>query len=159
MKLQKRPENEHPHHGGPLSLREAMSRVFDESFWDPFEEKGLSLGERNIEAFPKVNISETEKEVKVTASIPGIDPEKINVEVQEDSVSISGALEEEKEDSNERHYRFERDYGEFYRSFTLPAKVDPGKVTAQSKNGVITIILPKTVDKALKKKVDVKKMA
>ncbi len=159
MKLQRRSDDNQPYEGGPLSLREAMGRLFDESIWDPFEERSLLANERQSRNFPKVNISETEDNIKITANIPGIDPENVKVEVEEDSIAISGFIEEEKEDKEESYYRFEREYGEFYRDFLLPAKVDPEKVEAHSKDGVITINLPKTVDKTSKKKIDIKKTA
>lgn len=156
MKIQRYSGDLQPQTPGPLSLREAMSRLFDESFWDPFEDTSLSAGDRSGGLFPKVNISETENEVKVTANIPGIDPEKVSIEVDEDSLTLSGTIEEEKEDSDEKQYRFEREYGEFYRDFLLPARVDPDKVSAESKNGVIMIKMPKIEDKSGRKKIDVK---
>ncbi|MGM0628836.1 MAG: Hsp20/alpha crystallin family protein [Patescibacteria group bacterium] len=157
MQIQRRGGDMQPQNSGPLSLREAMGRLFDESFWDPFEESGLLAQDRTESLFPKVNISETDEEVKAVANIPGMDPENISIEVDEDSLTLSGTLEEEKEDSNERQYRFERECGEFYRDFLLPARVDPDKVSAESKNGVITIKMPKVEDKSGRKKVDVKK--
>ena len=158
MQIQRRSGEIQPRHGSALSLRDAMSRLFDESFWDPFEERGLSASEqRSSGLFPKVDISENDKEVKITANIPGIDPEKVNIEVDEDSIVLSGTIEEEKEESDARHYRFEREYGEFYRDFLLPARVEPDKVSASAKNGVIVIKLPKSVDKNTRKKVDIKK--
>lgn len=138
---------------GPLSLREAMGRLFDESFWDPFEEGGLLADGRGQTLFPKVDISESDREVKVVANVPGIDPEKVSVEVDEDSLTVSGTIEEEKEDGDARHYRYEREFGEFRRDFLLPSRVDPSKVSAQSRNGVITITLPKVADGGGKKKV------
>ncbi|MGM0482653.1 MAG: Hsp20/alpha crystallin family protein [Patescibacteria group bacterium] len=156
MQIQRRGGDLQPQNQGPLSLREAMGRLFDESIWDPFEDTGLLSQDRGG-LFPKVDISETDKEVKVIANIPGMDPEKVNIEVDEDSLTLSGTIEEEKEDSNERQYRFEREYGEFYRDFLLPARVDPDKVSAESKNGVITIKMSKVEDKSGRKKVDVKK--
>ncbi len=157
MQIQKHSGDIQPRHGSPLSLRDAMSRLFDESFWDPLEERGLSIPEKFAGAFPKVDILETEKGVKIVANIPGIDPEKVNIEVDEDSVILSGTIEEEKEESDARHYRFEREYGEFYRDFLLPAKVNPDKVFASAENGVITINLPKSVDKNTRKKIGIKK--
>lgn len=157
MQLQRRGGDLQPQNYGPLSLREAMGKLFDESFWDPFEDSGLMSRDRAGYVFPKVNISETEKEVKVTANIPGIEPEKVNIEVDEDSVTLSGVIEEEREEKEEHHYSFEREYGEFYRDIFLPARVDPEKVSAESKDGVITIKMIKVEDKGGRKKIDIKK--
>ncbi|MFP4539766.1 MAG: Hsp20/alpha crystallin family protein [Candidatus Paceibacterota bacterium] len=158
MQVQRRGNRDiQPREEAPLSLRDAMSRLFDESIWDPFEERGLLSDTGSRELFPKVDISETDKEVKIVASVPGIDPEKVNIEADEDSITLSGTIEEEKQDENERGYRYEREYGEFYRDLFLPAKVDPDNVSASAKDGVITINLPKAVDKDSRKKIDVKK--
>lgn len=157
MQIKKYEGDIHPRHGSPLSLREAMGKIFDESFWDPFDDRGIFSSEGSMNTFPKINVSESEKEVKVVANIPGVDPEKINIEVDEDTLVLSGQIEEEKESSDERHYRFEREFGEFYRDILLPSKVDPDKVLAQAKDGVVTINLPKSVDKESRKKIEIKK--
>jgi len=141
MKLQKR--DEYPF----MSLREAMDRLFDESFWGPLERRDL---------FPKVNVSETKTQVKVTAEVPGMDPEKIEVEADENSLSLSGKIEKEEEQKDERFYRYERSYGEFSRTIPLPSAVEPDKVEAQAKDGVLTVTLPKSKEKS-RKKVKVKK--
>ncbi len=157
MQIKKYEGDINPRHGSPLSLREAMGKIFDESFWDPFDDRGLFSNEGSMNTFPKINVSEGEKEIKVVANIPGVDPEKINIEVDEDSLILSGQIEEEKESKGEKHYRFEREFGEFYRDILLPAKVNPDNVLAQAKNGVITINLPKSVDKESRKKIEIKK--
>ena len=74
---------------GMLSLRDAMDRLFDESFWAPFglTEKGF----REMEKFaPRVDISETDTEIKVRADVPGINPQDLNIEVTEDTLTLSG---------------------------------------------------------------------
>lgn len=121
--------------------------LIDEWFYSVLPWKGV---------FPKVDISETDEAVKVVANVPGVDPDKIEIEVNDDLLTISGAVEKQQEEKNEKFYRFERGYGEFRRQFGLPAKVDPNKVSAKVKNGVLTIILPKT-EKELNKKIKVEK--
>jgi HSP20 family protein len=98
--------------------------------------------------FPKVDISETDKEIKVVANVPGIDPDKLNVEVGEDYLSLSGKFEKEtKEDGKHgKVYRYEREYGEFRREFALPARVKADQISAKAKNGVLTITLPKSAE-------------
>jgi HSP20 family protein len=135
------------------SLRDAMDRLFDEFFWSPFS---LVEGNRGLATFaPHVDISETDTEVKVRADIPGVDPEKVNIEVSEDSIAISGSIEKTEEEKNENFYRIERQEGEFSREFTLPSKVDPNSVEAKAKNGTITITLKKQPSEQ-KKKVQIK---
>lgn len=142
----------------PISLREAVNRLFDESFWDPFRSfSDLSLIEKES-AFPKTDIKETSKAVKVIADMPGVNPENVEIEVDENYLTLKGKSEEEKEEKDEKVYRYERHYGEFQRSFVLPVKINPAKVTAEIKNGVLTITLPKTgEDKKKKIKIKVEK--
>ncbi len=103
--------------------------------------------------FPKVDISESEKEVVVTANVPGIKSENIEIDVNPDSIKISGKKEKEKEEKKKKFYRYEREYGEFSRFFPLPAEVDPDKVEAKMKDGVLNINLKKT--KKEKKKIKI----
>ncbi len=139
---------------GMLSLRDAMDRLFDESFWAPFGVAEKSL--REMERFmPKVDISETDTEVKVRADIPGIDPQDLNIEVTEDTLTLSGKSERTEEEKKENYYRLERQSGEFFRELMLPCKIDTDKVDASAKNGVVTITLQKQPSEQ-KKKVKVK---
>lgn len=157
MKITKRNENKNnlpsvrDEFPAIFSLRDAMDKLFEESFWSPF---GLldSNNSKSLATFaPRVDISETENEIKVRADIPGIDPEKVNIEVTEDTVAISGSQEKSEEEKGENYYRMERQWGEFSREFMLPAKIDPNSVEAKAKNGVITIILKKQPSEKKKK--------
>lgn len=137
-----------------MSLRDAMNRLFDESFWDPFDQShSLVPWDRT---FPKLDISETDKEVKISANVPGVDPDDIEVEIDENSVRISGTMDKEEKEEDEKFYSYEREYGEFHREFSLPSEVDTDKVEADVKDGVLTITVPKTA-KQKRKKVKVNK--
>jgi len=135
---------------GPLSI---IDSFFDDNIFAPFNvmipsafrNRGFS---RIHTLFPKVDVSETDEEIKVVANIPGIDPKKVNIEVGEDYLSLSGTIEKEvtEDDKKSKIYRYEREFGEFRREFALPARVDTGKITARAKNGVLTIVLPKSED-------------
>jgi HSP20 family protein len=96
--------------------------------------------------FPKVDVSETDDEIRVVANIPGIDPENLNIEVGDDYLSLSGKIEKEVKDEDARGkvYRYERERGEFRREFALPARVKSDSISAKAKNGVLTITLPKS---------------
>lgn len=135
-----------------MSLRDAMDRMMSESVWDPFDM--FSRMPHGIASFPKVDISESDKEVKVVANIPGIDPDEVELEVSDDSLSLSGKVKKEEEERGKKFYRYEREYGEFRREFSLPAYVDPNRVNAKVKNGVLTITLPKS-EEAKRKKIKV----
>lgn len=145
-------ENKNISGGRTLSLREAMNQLFDESFWTPNDFfSDISLQEPINSNFPKADITEDDKEIKVAIDIPGIDPEKVDIEVEDDNLYVNGKIEREEEDSKKRYYKYERSYGEFNRCFSLPSKIDPEKVSANAKNGVLTIILPKTKEENRKK--------
>lgn len=131
----------------PFSL---INRFFDDDFFDPWSMRMPSLlGMRRLSgmstAFPKVDVSETDSAIKVVANIPGIDPDKISVEVGDDYLSLSGKVDKETKDEDKKGkiYRYEREYGEFRREFTLPSRVDKDKIVAKAKNGVLTLTLPK----------------
>lgn len=143
--------------GGPLSLREAMNRLFDESIWDPFDQLGgFWPATREAVGFPRVNLSENEKNVTVTADVPGMDPDNIDIEIEEDALIISGEAESEEKEEQKDFYRLEREYGQFRRIIPLPARVDPNKAEAQVDKGVLRIVLPKTGQER-RKKVKIKK--
>lgn len=130
-----------------------MDRLFSDHFMTPFARFGLS---DSMAAFtPKVDISETEKEIKVRAEVPGIDPDNVSIEVTEDTLSIAGSVEKTTEEKEENYYRMERSSGRFSREFMLPAKIDTDSVDAEAKNGVITISLTKQPSEQ-KRKVTIK---
>jgi HSP20 family protein len=142
----------------PFSL---IGRFFDDSL-DPFNIMTPSLfrsrGLGNVSTmFPKVDVEETDTEIRVTANVPGIDPNNISVEVGDDYLSLSGKIEkEEKDEKKGKVYRYEREYGEFRREFALPARVKKDDIIAKSKNGVLTITLPKSEEEMKKRvKIDV----
>ncbi|MBU6430882.1 MAG: Hsp20/alpha crystallin family protein [Patescibacteria group bacterium] len=140
-----------------VSLRDMMNKMIEESFWDPFDivSSNLSMMPEKKMSFPKVDISETEKEIKITANVPGIDSDKIDIDVGDDYISISGRTEKEEEEKDKKIYRYEREYGEFRREFSLPVKVKKDEVSAKVKNGVLTINLPK-IEEEKKSKIKVK---
>jgi HSP20 family protein len=122
-------------------LRREMDSLFDNFFRgfdvEPFESR---LG-----AFsPKVDVTENDKEIKVTAELPGMDEKDIDVSLQSDMLTIKGEKKEEKEDKGKDYYRMERSYGSFSRSIPLPVEVETNKIEAKFKKGVLSITLPKT---------------
>jgi HSP20 family protein len=108
--------------------------------------------------FPKVDISETETGYVIKADLPGLAKEDIKVSVEDGVLSVSGEKkrEVEKKEKN-NYYHFERSYGRFCRSFTLPTHVDGKNIEAKYVNGVLEVYLKKTAEskpKALEVKVD-----
>jgi len=128
-----------------FSLRDAMNRMIDESFFDPFETRP-GVGDLTQRAlYPKVDIEEDNQNVTVKANLPGVDPNNVDVNVEKDMLTLSGTAEreEDKSDEEQQYYHYEREYGEFRRDIPLSSKVNPNDAKAVSKNGVLTITLPK----------------
>lgn len=92
---------------------------------------------------PSVDIADSEKELVVTAELPGMSDKDIEVVVSDDLLTIKGEKKTEKEEKKKNYYMSERSYGKFERSFRLPDNVDPGKVSAGFENGILTIRAPK----------------
>ena len=93
---------------------------------------------------PAVDVKETDSSFLISADIPGLTKKDINIEVSDDVLSITGERTEDKiEDSDRYHYR-ERSRGTFTRSFNLPESVDEKKISANFKDGILNIELPKT---------------
>lgn len=130
------------------SLRREMDRLFDRFFegW-PFFRVSAAEGEWA----PVVDVSETAKEIVVKAELPGMDPKDIDLSIRGNILTVAGERKQEKEEKGENFHRVERTYGSFSRSVRLPAEVDPGKVDATYKDGVLKITLRKTKEAAAKK--------
>jgi HSP20 family protein len=90
-----------------------------------------------------VDILETENELVVKADLPDVKQENIDVRVENQTLSIKGERRFEEDASAQGYHRIERSYGTFVRSFAVPNSVDTEKVSADYKNGVLTVTLPK----------------
>ena len=137
--------------GEMTSFRREMDRLFDRFFegW-PFR----ALVEEGQWA-PSVDVSENAKAVIVKAEIPGMDPKAIDLSVHGNILTLRGERKKEHEEKGEDFHRTERSYGAFSRSIRLPAEVDVPKITANYKDGVLKVHLPKT-KQAEAKKIQVK---
>lgn len=93
---------------------------------------------------PVANISETASHYLIKAELPEVARKDIDVSVHEGVITIRGERRLENQSSDEKQHRIESFYGTFTRSFTLPADVDETKIEAESKDGVLTVRLPKT---------------
>jgi HSP20 family protein len=104
---------------------------------------------------PLVDITEDDKEYLIKADLPEVKKEDVKLTVQDDAMSISGERKYEKEEKGKKYHRIERAYGSFMRSFTLPEDADGSKVSAEYKDGVLKVHLPKS-EKAKPKSIEVK---
>lgn len=150
------------------SFRQEMDKVFDR-----FSGFGFPSVRRWFEAepswtyessfsfpVPAVDVTEGEKDFKVTAELPGLEEKDIDVSVSNHTLTIKGEKSYEKEEKNKDHHMSERAYGSFQRSFTLPDDVEVDKIAAELAKGVLTVTLPKTAAaQKPAKKIEVKQAA
>lgn len=124
----------------PLSrLRSEVERIFDDF---PFRLPSMPLG-RFMPAAPAVEMKETAKFYKITAELPGMDADDVEVSFEDGLLRIAGEKKEEREE-NERGYRLsERRYGAFERILELPAAADGDNIKARVTKGVLTVTVPK----------------
>src|ERR1700692_235345 len=122
---------------GLSPLQDQFNRIFKESFRNQAEESALTTWA------PAVDIYETPNELVVKANLPDVNEKEIDVRVENNLLTISGARKFEKSVSEENYLRVERTYGAFSRSFSLPNTVNAGAIGAEYKNGVLTVTLPK----------------
>lgn len=135
------------------SMHDAMDRIFGDHFLTPFGRLGIEDTSQSVS--PRVDISETDTDIKVRAEIAGIDPKDIGIEVTESSLTLSGNIDKSLEERQENFYRMERSYGHFSREFMLPAKINADSVQAEAANGVVTITLAKQPSEQ-KRKIEIK---
>jgi HSP20 family protein len=133
------------------SLRQEIDRLFDNFGvgvqW-PFRRSLLSVEpqfRRQLKwaTTPAVDVAESEKGFEITAELPGMDEKNIEVKVAAGRLTIKGEKQEEKEEKKKDYYLHERHFGSFERSFDVPETIDPDKIEANFKKGVLTVTLPK----------------
>lgn len=130
------------------SFQKEMNRLFHDFFEvSPF-------GIRDSGVFPEIDVKETERDIKVSAELPGLEEKDVEVLLTADALTIKGEKKEEKEDKGQSYYRSERRYGSFSRVIPLASGIEPDKAEARFKNGVLLITIPKTE----KAKADIKKI-
>ena len=131
-------------------LRQGLGRLF-EGFDRPFN--GGSLRAPGL--FPALNVWEDGDCLYAEAEIPGVDPKEIEIEVVDNVLTLRGEKKSEREEEGKGFHYVERRYGGFNRSIELPTSVDSEKVSAEYKNGVLTVHMPK-VEAAKPRKIAVK---
>ena len=144
-----------PESNSLFSLQQDMNRIF-ETFFQAFDEQPFaSLSESSSGFFqPKIDLSETQAELKVSVELPGLSVKDLHVTVTNDALTIKGEKHEEKEEQTKGYYRMERHYGSFNRTVEFPVGVDKDRAEASFNNGVLTIVVPK----AKHSQVEVKKI-
>jgi HSP20 family protein len=153
-KMAIRRENESP----VMAIQNEMNRLFDNFFSDPFDLTPIAaLRPLPAEFSPRVNVSETDKAMQVTAELPGMEEKDIQISLEQECLVLTGEKKSESEETGKNFHRYERSYGSFQRVIPLVSEIKEDKVEATFKNGVLTIILPKA-ESAVKaaKKISIK---
>ncbi|MFZ5469109.1 MAG: Hsp20/alpha crystallin family protein [Myxococcota bacterium] len=142
--------------GGQLTSRLAewdpFRRMRELMRFDPFQELGMpAWQETDITFAPAFEVKETQDSYVFKADVPGLKEQDLEINVTGERLTVSGKREAEKQEKNETYYAYERSYGSFFRAFTLPAGVDAEHARADLKDGVLTLVLPKTPEVQPKK--------
>jgi len=124
------------------SIQREMNRMFDDVLRG-FDLSPLGSHLESAIGWPSIEVNETDKDVKVTAELPGLDEKDVQLELADGVLSISGEKKTETEDKERRFS--ERYYGRFERRIPV-YDVDPDKVSASFKNGVLTVTMPKVAE-------------
>jgi len=125
-----------PFHG-PMSLREAMDRLFEDSFVSPFQ--AYARGE-----ITPIDMYQTPTEVVVKATLPGVKPEEVDITITGDTLTIKGETKTDEKIKREDYYYQEHRYGAFSRCVALPQGLDTEKAEANFEDGVLTLTIPKS---------------
>jgi HSP20 family protein len=140
----------------PLArFRSEMDNLFERFFGDAWGTSMLESLPARFGRGPRLDLAESENEIAVKAELPGVEPNEVHVDLTGNTLTIRGEKRQEKEEKRENYHCVERRYGSFNRSVQLPASVDPEKITAGFKNGLLTITMPKRAD-AKPKRITVK---
>lgn len=145
----------------PLTaLQRRMNRMFDDFFGDfsDLPAGPLSALTRHTGAFvPRMDVSETDKDITITAELAGMDEKDVEVTMTDDVLTIKGEKKTEHEEKDQRRFVSERSYGTFSRSIVVPDNVETDSIDASFKKGILTVKLNKIpVEEPKAKKIEIK---
>lgn len=120
-----------------VTLRNALDRMFDDSFFAPFKREEL------VDWGLPLDVIEQTDNFLVKASVPGINAEDLEITLENDVLSIKGETKSEVEQNNDRYHLRERRVGRFGRTISFPVRVNGDAITAEYKEGVLTLTVPK----------------
>lgn len=121
------------------TLQEEVNRLFSTNLTRGFGEEGIGRGAWN----PSVDIYENKDQIVLEAELPGMDRDDFDLSVENNVITLRGERRFEKKEETDNYHRVERSYGSFTRSFTLPQTVSAEGATADYRNGVLRVTLPK----------------
>jgi HSP20 family protein len=120
----------------PFRLMREMMR------WDPFRGMGLAPRPEQDVWLPHFDVRENGSSIKILADVPGVKRDELEIAVVGNRLVVSGRREHEERGKDENMHTWERQYGQFTRSFTLPDNVDFDHITSELREGVLTIVAP-----------------
>jgi HSP20 family protein len=146
MMTTRRPENE------LATMQGRVNRLFNEMLgpW-PYGPEGGAI---NSAWLPPVDVFEDKEGIKLTAELPGVKAEDVKISLENQTLTLRGEKKQIAEETVEKVHRYERSYGSFERTFTLPSTVDSEKIQATFEDGILTVTLPK-VEKAKPREIPV----
>jgi HSP20 family protein len=129
----------------PMTVFDTLQREVDRLFDDFSRGFGSGSGalSPSTNLMPSMDVTETDKEIKLTVELPGLEQEDVDISVTDNLLTISGEKRVEEERDERNAHVVERAYGRFYRAVPLPQGVDPSSIQATMSNGVLRIIVPK----------------
>lgn len=125
-----------------------FSDIMDEFFSD-------AVATRQNRFAPSIDISETDKQYLIDVEVPGINKEDIDLNIENNTLTVSGERKFKKEEDNKQYHRVESHYGSFSRSFTLPENVKNDSISASYNNGILHITVDKS-EQQMKKQIKIK---
>ena len=131
-----------------MNVHEQLNRLF--------EEPGGQTSDSSYGGwFPAIDLREEEKRFVIEADLPGVKKDDIQIEVENNVLTLRGERKFEHESKKENFHRIERAYGKFMRSFTLPSRIDASQITASQNGGILEIVIPKAKE-SLPQKIEIK---
>lgn len=133
-----------------VTLQREMNELFDSFFGE--KEGNLTsklwgdLRSRDTQGSFSIDVTESDKEVRVTADIPGVDEKDLDIELTDNLLTIRGEKQQEAEEKESNYHVIERSWGSFRRSIPLPAGIETDQAKARFRNGVLTVTLPKSAE-------------
>lgn len=127
----------------------SLQREIDHLFND-FTRGWPTVG-RAPQLTPRMDVAETDKEIEITAELPGLEEKDVQVNIADNVLTIKGEKKAEKEEEDKNYHLFERSYGSFSRTLELPAGTDPDTIKASISNGVLKVTVPKPAPAQVKR--------
>jgi HSP20 family protein len=130
------------------NLQREVDSIFDQFFGRGEDEDTSAVWA------PRTDLSETDDAFRIRLDVPGMEKDDITINLQNNTLTVSGERSSERKEEGEEYVRVERAFGNFHRTFTLPDAVDPENVEAAYDNGVLTIHVPKT-EKSTRRQIEI----